>query len=71
MQREVAYDVGDGMPWYERAVNLLKGCMCNIEQWNDCRNELTLGEFEDVGFDDDEIEALGFAYVLDVREGDE
>ena len=71
IQREVAYDVFDGMPSYSRAIDLLKGCMCNIEQWNDCRNELTLGEFEDVGFDDEEIEAFGFAYVLDVREEEE
>lgn len=53
---------------YGRAVQLLKGCMANIEQWNDCRNELTLREFEDIGFDDEEIIEFGFAYVLDVRE---
>jgi hypothetical protein len=68
IQREVAYDVFDGMPDYKRAIQLLKGCIENIEQWNDCRNELTLGELEDIGFDDDEIAAFGFGYVLDVRE---
>jgi CO dehydrogenase/acetyl-CoA synthase epsilon subunit len=68
IQREVAYDVFDGMPSYERVIQLLKNCMNNIEQWNDCRNELTLGEFEDIGFDDDEMTAFGFAYVLDARE---
>ena len=71
IQREMAYDVCDGMPSYERAIQLLKTCMANIEQWNDCRNELTLDEFEDIGFDDDEITELGFAYVLDVRENEE
>lgn len=68
IQREVVYDVGDGMPFYHRAIDLVKSCMCNIEQWNDCRNELTLGELEDIGFDDDEIEQFGFGYLLDVRE---
>ena len=71
IQREVVYDIFDGMPSYERSIQLLKNCMANIEQWNDCRNELTLGEFEDIGFDDDEIAAFGFAYVLDVREEEE
>ena len=67
IQKEVWLSNEGGID-YERAVQLLKGCMANIEQWNDCRNELTLGEFEDIGFDDEEIEELGFAYVLDVRE---
>lgn len=67
IQKEVWLSNEGGVD-YERAVQLLKGCMANIEQWNDCRNELTLGEFEDIGFDDEEIEELGFAYVLDVRE---
>ena len=67
IQKEVWLSNEGGID-YERAVQLLKGCMANIEQWNDCRNELTLGEFEDIGFDDDEIKMLGFVYVLDVRE---
>ncbi len=67
IQKEVWLSNKGGID-YERAVQLLKGCMANIEQWNDCRNELTLGEFEDIGFYDEEIEELGFAYVLDVRE---
>lgn len=67
IQKEVWLSNEGGID-YNRAVQLLKGCMANIEQWNDCRNELTLGEFEDIGFDDEEIETLGFAYVLDVRE---
>lgn len=71
IQRKVVYDVDDDMPDYNRAIILLKACMSNIEQWNGCRNELTLGEFEDVGFDDEEIEAMGFGYVLDAREEEE
>ena len=72
IQREIYYDIFDDMPSYDRAIQLLKGCMYNIEQWNDCRNELTLGEFEDIGFEDEELEAFGFGYVLDLRgENDE
>ena len=66
IQKEVWLS-GDGID-YQRTIELLKGCMSNIEMWNDCRNELTLGEFEDIGFDDEEIKMLGFGYVLDVRE---
>ena len=67
IQKEVWLSHEGGID-YGRAVQLLKGCMANIEQWNDCRNELTLREFEDIGFDDEEIVEFGFAYVLDVRE---
>ena len=70
IQKEVWLSNEGGIA-YDRAVTLLKGCMSNIEQWNDWRNELTLRELEDIGFDDDEIEMLGFAYVLDAREEEE
>lgn len=68
IQREVDYDVFDGVPSYERTIKLLKSCMCNIEQWNDCRNELTLEEFEDIGFDEEELEALGYGYLVEEEE---
>ena len=68
IQREVDYDVFDGGVSYSRAIQLLKGCMSNVEQWNDWDNELTRGEFEDIGFDEDEIEALGFGYVITTKE---
>lgn len=70
IQKEVWLSNEGGID-YDRAVTLLKACMSNIEMWNDCRGELTLAEFEDVGFDDDEIVELGFAYVLDAREEEE
>lgn len=70
IQKEVWLSNEGGIA-YERAVRLLKGCMSNIEMWNDDQCDLTLGEFEDIGFDDDEIEMLGFGYVLDVKEDDE
>lgn len=68
IQREMAYDVFDGMPSYERAIHLLKGCMNWIEGDINCAE--TLDNFEWIGFDDDEIDALGWGYVLDVKEED-
>ena len=70
VQKEVWLSNEGGID-YERAVQLLRGCMSNIEMWNDCQCALTLGEFEDIGFDDEEIQELGFGYVLDVREKEE
>lgn len=70
IQKEVWLSDEGGMD-RQRAITLLKGCMCNIEQWNDCQCILTLHELEDIGFDDDEIIELGFGYVLDVREDEE
>lgn len=67
IQKEVWLSNEGGMD-YQRAVNLLKGCMANIEMWNDCKNVLTLHELEDIGFDDDEITELGFGYLLEARE---
>lgn len=70
VQKEVLLSCEGGID-YKRAITLLRACMSNIEAWNDCRNELTLGEFEDIGFDDDEITELGFGYVLGAREVEE
>lgn len=70
IQKEVWLSNEGGMD-RQRAITLLKACMSNIEMWNDCQCGLTLGEFEDIGFDDDEITELGFGYVLDVREDEE
>ena len=66
IQREIAYDVDDGMPSYGRVIHLLKGCMNWIENDGDCSE--TLDNFEWLGFGDDEIEALGWGYILDVKE---
>lgn len=66
IQREMAYDVCDDMPSYKRAIQLLKGCMNWIENDSDCSQ--TLDNFQWIGFYDDEIEALGWGYILDVKE---
>ena len=70
IQKEVWLSHEGGID-YERAVELLKGCISNIEQWNACQCDLTLHELEDIGFDDDEIEALGYGYLLDTKEDEE
>ena len=63
IQREVAYDVLDGMPSYERAIELLKRCMGHIEAFED-DNAITLEVFEELGFDDDDLSAFGFEYLI-------
>lgn len=70
IQREVEYDVFDGAMTYKRAMKLLKDCLNWIE---DDKYELseTLDTFEYIGLDDDEIEALGFGYMLDIGRDEE
>lgn len=66
IQREVVYDIFDGAPSYERAIEILKKCMSWIV------NGVPYGspyiDLTDLGFNDDELEALGFAYLLDLKE---
>ncbi len=64
IQREVVYDVFDGGLSYERAVQLLKKCLDWIEE----DHLETLDTFEYIGLQEDEIEVLGFSYLLDLRE---
>ena len=70
IQREVEYDMFDGAMTYKRVMKLLKDCLNWIE---DDKYELseTLDTFEYIGLDDDEIEALGFGYMLDIRKDEE
>lgn len=67
IQREVVYDVLDNELSYGRAIQLIKGCMNCIES-DYC--EQTLNDFQWLGFSDDEIEALGWGYILDSEEED-
>ena len=66
IQKEVWLSNEGGID-YERSVQLLKSCMSWIEEDHASLGEM-LDTLEYIGFDDDDIEALGFAYVLDVRE---
>ena len=66
IQREVWLS-GDGID-YQRAIELLKKCIYDIEERENCEDKLLYQALEQIGFDDDEIEELGFGYVLDVEE---
>jgi hypothetical protein len=68
IQREVEYDVFDGTIGYKRAIHLLKYCMAEIEQNYDCNNEEVLETFENIGFEDEEIESLGYGYLINEEE---
>ena len=70
IQREVEYDVGDSALTYKRTMRILKDCLSWIENDKYALSE-TLEAFECIGLEDDEIEALGFAYMLDIREDED
>ena len=67
IQRQVEYDVFDGALTYSRAMRLLKSCL----DWIESDNLNTLDTFEYLGLDDDEIESLGYGYLLDAKEDEE
>ena len=65
IQREMVYDICDGVNSYQRAIDLLKQCMEQIEANEGYDKTETLQVFESLGFNDDEIEALGFEYLFE------
>lgn len=67
IQREVVYDVFDGGMSYERILQLLKKCL----DWIEVDNLDTLDTFEYIGLDEDEVESLGFGYLLNTKEREE
>lgn len=64
IQREVEYDVFDGAMTYKSSMRVLNNCLNWIAE--DSVN--TLEAFECIGLDDEEIEFLGYGYLLDLRE---
>lgn len=67
ISEEVYYDVGDNHISYNTAIELLKKCM----QWLDEDIALvgdTLEAFYQIGFTDDEIEELGYGWLLEEEE---
>lgn len=62
IQKEVWLE-GDGMD-YQRAIQLLKRCMADIEESYYCNNKETYDALEYIGFTDDEMEEFGFGYLL-------
>ena len=70
IQKEVWLSHEGGID-YQRAIELLKDCMGDIEQREHCEDKLTLCAFEDLGFDDEELIDLGFGYLLNVMEDED
>ena len=66
VQREVEYGVNDGALTYKRAMRILIKCL----DWIEDDNLDTLDTFECLGLDDEEIEYLGYGYLLDAKEGE-
>lgn len=65
--REVYWDVGDNGISYQRAICLLRRCVETIDE----HHELCSDVLEDLyyaGFNNDEIDSLGYGYLLDVEE---
>lgn len=69
--REIYYDVGDNSISYNRALELLVACMETIYQNHREDSYYALEDLRYCGFDDDEVEQLGYGFLLDVDEDDE
>lgn len=70
ISREMYYGVDDNHIGYQRAIQMVQGCIDWITsevEIEDAYNDLTSG----IGFDSEELEELGYGYLLDVVEGDE
>lgn len=70
ISREMYYGVDDNHISYQRAMELLKGCLDYCVTYV-AESFESRGEADLMGFTDDEIEELGYGYLLDVIEEDE
>ena len=68
IQKEVWF--GDDGIDYQRSIYLLKGCIAWVLS-DTYETEYALQEVREMGFDDDEIEKLGFGWMLDAEEEEE
>lgn len=64
ISKEVYYDVGDNQLSYNRVTELLNECMYHIEDNRFLSDKDVLYMFREIGFTDDEIELLGYEYLL-------
>ena len=79
IQKEMYLSNGliNGEPHYQRAIEIIKGCLDYIELDIDCNDELTykkecfLDTFDDIGLTDSEIEYFGYGYLIDNDEEEE
>lgn len=67
ISREVTYDVGDNAMDYKRAMELLRYCLdyCGSSTYE---TMYALEMARDMCFTDEEIEQLGYGYMIDVEE---
>lgn len=70
IQKEVWLSNEGGID-YNRAVQLLKSCIYDIEERENCEDKLLFQALDNIGFDDDDIENLGFGYLLNYEEEEE
>ena len=75
VQREMWLGIGEyGEIGYQRAIDLLRYCLTYAMDSVMSRggdNENILYAFNDIGFDDSELEYLGYGYLLESEEEDE
>lgn len=68
IQREVVYELYDGVMSYDKAIRMLKKCINIIEENEDYDNAETYRVLHSIGFLDCNIESLGFEYLLEESE---
>lgn len=70
ISNEVYYDTGDDRISYERAIQMVQNCInwitCEANQ-EDAYSDLISG----IGFDSEELEKLGYRYLINEEEDDE
>ena len=67
ISREVYYDVFDDAISYERLIHLAKGSISWILA-DTYETDYALQEIREIGFEDEEIESLGYGWMLDCEE---
>lgn len=69
ISREIFYDVDDNHLSYKRLHSLAKGSISWVLA-DTYETEYALQEIREMGFEDDEIEELGYGWMLDTEEED-
>ena len=49
-------------------LQMKKYCLEYLENYNNCNNEENYEAFQDIGLEDNEIEELGFGYLISEEE---
>lgn len=74
IQRKVWLCGEVGEPDYQRALQIIRNCLCytadNFGAYP-CESDVTLNDFKEIGLTDEEIEYFGWEYLFDIEEEDE